>query len=148
MLLDRKRESVSESCLRHPLNSNGQTSAWDESGRPDSVVMRQMRACDLTKLRVRDIYSGQRVASRATVMQQKTQRPVQFEITKQTRDSVEAWIRQRGCRRPTFCSRAEFTGRRTSRPAGTHVLCIAGLRQSGLMTRRTERTSCVEPKRH
>lgn len=27
------------------------------------------------------------------VMQQKTQRPVQFEITEQTRDSVEAWIK-------------------------------------------------------
>jgi integrase len=53
----------------------------------------KLRACDLTKLRVRDICHGQHVASRATVMQQKTQRPVQFEITEQTRDSAEAWIR-------------------------------------------------------
>ena len=27
-------------------------------------------------------------------MQQKTHRPVQFEITEQTRDSLEAWINQ------------------------------------------------------
>jgi integrase len=53
----------------------------------------KLRACDLTKLRVRDICLGQRVASRATVMQQKTQRPVQFEITELTRDSAEAWIK-------------------------------------------------------
>jgi integrase len=42
---------------------------------------------------VRDISHGERVASRAIVMQRKTQRPVQFEITQATRDSVEAWIR-------------------------------------------------------
>jgi integrase len=34
------------------------------------------------------------IAARAMVMQQKTQRPVQFEITEQTRDSLLAWIRQ------------------------------------------------------
>ncbi|WP_213779928.1 tyrosine-type recombinase/integrase [Caballeronia sp. dw_276] len=53
----------------------------------------KLRACDLTKLRVRDVCLGNRVAPRATVMQQKTQRPVQFEITEQTRDSVESWIK-------------------------------------------------------
>ncbi len=53
----------------------------------------KLRACDLTKLRVRDICHGEHVASRATIMQQKTQRPVQFEITEPTRESVTAWIR-------------------------------------------------------
>lgn len=52
----------------------------------------KLRACDLTKLRVRGVYHGEHVASRATIMQQKTQRPVQFEITEQTRDSVAARI--------------------------------------------------------
>jgi len=52
----------------------------------------KLRACDLTKLRVRDVCLGSRVAPRTTVMQQKTQRPVQFEITEQTRESVESWI--------------------------------------------------------
>ncbi len=41
----------------------------------------KLRACDLMKLRVRDVCHGERIASRATVLQQKTQRPVQFEIT-------------------------------------------------------------------
>jgi site-specific recombinase XerD len=39
---------------------------------------------------------GQTVASRTIVLQQKTQRPVQFEITEPTREAVEAWIREAG----------------------------------------------------
>lgn len=53
----------------------------------------KLRASDSTKLRVRDVCHGEHVASRAMIMQQKTQRPVQFEITEQTRESVAAWIR-------------------------------------------------------
>jgi len=56
----------------------------------------KLRACDLTKLRVRDVCLGSRVVPRATVMQQKTQRPVQFEITEQTRESVGVWIKAAG----------------------------------------------------
>ena len=41
----------------------------------------KLRACDLVKIRVRDICHGDRVTPRAAVMQQKTSRPVQFEIT-------------------------------------------------------------------
>jgi hypothetical protein len=41
----------------------------------------KLRACDLVKLRVRDVCHGGAMASRAIVLQQKTQRPVQFEIT-------------------------------------------------------------------
>src|SRR6478609_6901476 len=56
----------------------------------------KLRACDLTRLQVQDISVGGHVVSRATLMQQKTQRPVQFEITEQTRHSVAAWISARG----------------------------------------------------
>jgi integrase len=52
----------------------------------------KLRACDLVKLRVRDVSHGDRIATRTIVMQQKTQRPVQFEITEQTRDALGAWI--------------------------------------------------------
>ncbi|MCY1365620.1 Transposase [compost metagenome] len=48
--------------------------------------------CDLTKLRVRDIAHGEHVSSRAIVMQQKTQHPVQFEITEQTRTVLEIGV--------------------------------------------------------
>ena len=52
----------------------------------------KLRSCDLVKIRVRDIANGTTVSSRAIVMQQKTSRPVQFEITEQTRESISNWI--------------------------------------------------------
>jgi integrase len=52
----------------------------------------KLRACDLVKLRLDDICSGLRVRQRATIVQRKTGRPVQFEITEQSRISVEAWL--------------------------------------------------------
>jgi len=52
----------------------------------------KLRGCDLVGLRVHDVIQGSRVASRAIVLQKKTQRPVQFEITEQTRDAIAAWI--------------------------------------------------------
>jgi integrase len=64
----------------------------------DLGIDSKLRACDLVKLRVRDICHGDRVASRATVLQQKTQRPVQFEITPSTREALETWTRKAGLR--------------------------------------------------
>ena len=52
----------------------------------------KLRACDLVKLRLDDICSGLKVRHRATIVQRKTGRPVQFEITEQSRNSVEAWL--------------------------------------------------------
>jgi site-specific recombinase XerC len=52
----------------------------------------KLRACDLVKLRIQDVCHGDHLASRAIVLQQKTQQPVQFEITPATRQSVAAWI--------------------------------------------------------
>lgn len=60
----------------------------------DLGIDSKLRGCDLVKLRVRDVCHGSSVASRAIVMQQKTQRPVQFEITQQTRDAITSWIKQ------------------------------------------------------
>ena len=48
----------------------------------------KLRGCDLVSLRVVDILLGGRVRPRAVVMQKKTGRPVQFEITEQTRETV------------------------------------------------------------
>lgn len=52
----------------------------------------KLRACDLLKLRVLDVMHGTQMAARAMVMQQKTKRAVQFEITEQTRKSLLDWI--------------------------------------------------------
>lgn len=56
------------------------------------AVDSKLRACDLVALRVRDVAHGNQVAKRAMVIQRKTRRPVQFEVTDQTRDAVAAWI--------------------------------------------------------
>jgi integrase len=52
----------------------------------------KLRACDLVKLRLDDVCSGLKVRHRATIVQKKTGRPVQFEITEQSRNSVEALL--------------------------------------------------------
>jgi len=56
----------------------------------------KLRGCDLTRLRVRDVAHGPRIARRAIVLQRKTQRAVQFEITEQTRENLAAWIDHAG----------------------------------------------------
>ncbi len=53
----------------------------------------KLRVCDLVQLRVSDVSHSGQMASRAMVMQQKTGRPVQFEITQMARESVQAWIK-------------------------------------------------------
>lgn len=50
----------------------------------------KLRGCDLVGLHVCDIAHGNQIMSRAIVMQRKTQRPVQFELTEQTREAVAA----------------------------------------------------------
>ena len=52
----------------------------------------KLRGCDLVSLRVDDIASGGRVRDRATIVQHKTGCPVQFEITEQTRASLQDWL--------------------------------------------------------
>jgi len=52
----------------------------------------KLRSCDLLKLRLKDVAHGSSIAKRAMIMQQKTQQPVQFEITEQTRDAIANWI--------------------------------------------------------
>ena len=58
----------------------------------------KLRGCDLVKLRVSDVAPGGVLRQRATVIQQKTGRPVLFEITEPTRDSLSAWLARRGKR--------------------------------------------------
>ena len=65
-----------------------------ELARFDLGLDSKLRACDLVRLKVRDICHGDRIAARAIIMQQKTARPVQFEITEQTREAVGAWIEE------------------------------------------------------
>ena len=58
----------------------------------DLAIDSKLRACDLTKLKVRDVAHGSIISSRAIIMQQKTHSPVQFEITEPTRAALSKWI--------------------------------------------------------
>ena len=53
----------------------------------------KLRACDFVQLKVRDIAHGTTVQSRAILVQQKTGKPVQFEITTKTRNAITSWIK-------------------------------------------------------
>ncbi|MGD8616902.1 MAG: tyrosine-type recombinase/integrase [Gammaproteobacteria bacterium] len=55
----------------------------------------KLRSCDLVALRDSDVIAGDSVRERAVIVQQKTGRPVQFELTEQTREAVYAWLAQR-----------------------------------------------------
>ncbi|MBV8665240.1 MAG: tyrosine-type recombinase/integrase [Burkholderiaceae bacterium] len=52
----------------------------------------KLRGCDLVQLHVYDVCHSGHVAARASVMQQKTKKPVQFELTAGTRQSLSNWI--------------------------------------------------------
>lgn len=58
----------------------------------------KLRACDLVKLTVSDVAPGGVLRERSTVIQQKTGRPVPFEITEPTRDALRAGLARRGRR--------------------------------------------------
>jgi hypothetical protein len=76
----------------------------------------KLRACDLVKLRVRDVCHADRVSARAIVMQQKTQRSVQFE-TSPTREEQRSPSGSscRGCDQTTSCFLAAHHAQRISR---------------------------------
>ena len=60
------------------------------------------QGCDLVARKVRDVRHGDLVASRAVVMQHKTQQPIQFEITPAAREAVQKWIKTAGLRFDDF----------------------------------------------
>jgi integrase len=68
----------------------------------------KLRGCDLVKMRVLDISHGGNVSSRAKVMQQKTQQPVQFEITESTRNSVARLIKTQNLKDSDYLFKSRF----------------------------------------
>jgi integrase len=60
------------------------------------------------RLRVVDVAHGEHVLSRATVLQQKTGRPVRFELTDPTCEAIQAWRARAklGAADPLFPSRS------------------------------------------
>src|SRR5262249_53623345 len=64
----------------------------------DLAIDSKLRGCDVVKIRIGELVSGDRVRTRATVTQQKTGRPVQFELLEAARASIQAcWNTGVGC---------------------------------------------------
>ena len=112
----------------------------------DLAIDSKLRGCDLVNLRVRDVTHGNQILARALVVQRKTQRPVQFELTEPTRVAVAAWI-EKAKLKPEQCL---FSSRLPSRPISqldnTPGSSITGLLPSGSIRPSMARTSCAGPR--
>ncbi len=75
----------------------------------DLAIDSKLRGCDLVRIKIGTLFTGQNIRTRATVIQQKTVRPVQFEITAEVRASLLSWLRRRG---GTIDDRGGFSIRR------------------------------------
>ena len=62
----------------------------------DFAIDSKLRGCDVVRVRIGDVVSGGRVRDRAIVVQQKTKRPVQFELMDTARKTMRAWLERRG----------------------------------------------------
>lgn len=62
----------------------------------DLAIDSKLRGCDLVKIKTGDLVTGPEIRTRATVVQQKTGRPVQFELTSDVRASLLVWLERRG----------------------------------------------------
>ena len=64
----------------------------------DLALDSKLRGCDLRALKVSDLVTASGVRPRVMVLQRKTGRPVQFEVTEQARKSLVKWIERKGLR--------------------------------------------------
>lgn len=62
----------------------------------DLAIDSKLRGCDIVKIKIGELVSGGQIRSRAIVTQQKTGRPVQFELLEPVRGSMLAWLEHRG----------------------------------------------------
>jgi integrase len=62
----------------------------------DLAIDSKLRRCDVVKIRIGELVSGGSVRARATVVQKKTGRPVQFELLEAARSSHQTWLEHRG----------------------------------------------------
>jgi integrase len=109
----------------------------------------KLRGCDLVRLRVDDVCAGGRVRDRATIIQKKTGRPVQFEITEQTRAAIQDWLLEvdAGKERYLFPSRVRAQPHLSTRQYARVVRAwaeSAGLDRSAYGTHSMRRTKAAQ----
>ena len=62
----------------------------------DLAIDSKLRGRNLVQMKIGDLVSGGQIRTRAIMMQQKTGRPVQFELLPDARASLLAWLERRG----------------------------------------------------
>ena len=67
----------------------------------------KLRGCDVVAVKVEDVAPNGYTMDRATVRQKKTGRPVKFELTDQTRQAIDDYLKAAGKSRANFYSLAE-----------------------------------------
>jgi len=111
----------------------------------DLAIDSKLRGCDLVRLKIGQLVVNTTVRHRATIIQQKTEKPVQFELTEQTRDSLLAWLNHRGgalddCVFPSRAKTGEhLSTRQYARLVGEWVEAV-GLGRSAYGTHSLRRT--------
>ena len=90
----------------------------------------KLRGCDVVAIRVDDVFPHGYTLDRATVRQKKTGRPVRFELTEQTRQAIDEYLRL-NCRKPgdfLFAGRCDngcgLTTRQYARLVGQWIASI------------------------
>ncbi|MCC0807648.1 tyrosine-type recombinase/integrase [Methylobacterium sp. W2] len=111
----------------------------------DTAIDSKLRGCDLVRLRVADVHLGDGVRLHTTIVQQKTGRPVLFELTETTRETLSAWLKLRGLRASDwlFPSRSRPGEHLTTRQYGRLVdewVALIGLDPAGYGTHSLRRT--------
>ncbi len=83
----------------------------------DFAIDSKLRGCDIVKIKIGDLVSGANIRNRATVVQQKTGKPVQFEMMTDCRSSLLKWLERRGgsIDDHVFPSRVDYLGHLSTR---------------------------------
>lgn len=83
----------------------------------DLAIDSKLRGCDVVKMKIGDVVAGGGIRNRATVIQQKTGHPVQFELMSDCRKSLLAWLERRGGLLDNFVfpSRVDYLGHLSTR---------------------------------
>ncbi|MER8447052.1 tyrosine-type recombinase/integrase [Mesorhizobium sp. M1066] len=111
----------------------------------DLAIDSKLRGCDLVKLKIGTLVSGAEIRTRAMVVQQKTGRPVQFELMADARASLLAWLERRGGTVDDFAfpSRVDHAGHLSTRQYARLVdewVSAVGLRREDYGTHSLRRT--------
>ena len=114
----------------------------------DLALDSKLRGCDLVKIKIGDIVSGAEIRMGSIVIQQKTGRPVQFELTADVRASLLAWLDRRGgtVGDYAFPSRVDHTGHLSTRQYARLVdewVTAIGLRRAEYGTHSLRRTKAA-----